>query len=412
MRYSIAILFFLIPFSDIYPQATAPFIGQDYQLVYNPLQTGKFKDTKQLYAMYTFNFWGRRTGTRLALRANILSPDTLRAKQIVMKKDGQVWKATISIPLNAAVLSYYVTDGSSKDLNDDKTFAQLVYISDGKPAQNAHFFMIPFLKLAGASLEEMIEEARKEILLYPENFRAYYQYYQLRLDWKHGAASMQSQIAEELAALEKTYAENVDYLNLAARTYYYLFRNTKVGLQYRNRIPSEKQYPDVGIMYDRDAVNEQREKITRQTSVVRDALINKPAPAFKLHFHAGGAIDLQDLKGTVVLINFWATWCKPCKEEMPHLQKIFDSFKTKGFDILAINMDQNKDVIQPFLDKYSFSFPVLINDGKVITDYGVGAIPQSVIIDKNGIVKKIIVGYAPGNEKEIQTLIESLLQGS
>ena len=126
----------------------------------------------------------------------------------------------------------------------------------------------------------------------------------------------------------------------------------------------------------------------------------------------GGLIEFGILwgKGKVILLNFWTTTIQPCKDLLPELQKLFGKFPSDRIAMFGINMDQSVNGIKPFIEKLQLSFPVLIADNKVTKDYGVGAVPQTVLIDKKGIVKKIYVGYAAGDEKEYLTAVEALIR--
>jgi thiol-disulfide isomerase/thioredoxin len=138
-----------------------------------------------------------------------------------------------------------------------------------------------------------------------------------------------------------------------------------------------------------------------------------PAPAFQLTGRNGKAIDLSQFKGQVVMINFWATWCKPCREEMPLLEDIYKKYKPMGFTLLGVNVEPNSKDAEAWLGKLSkpVTFPVAFDtDSKVTKLYKVVVMPSTVFVDRKGNVRVIHKGYKAGDENEYLTQIRSLLK--
>ena len=134
------------------------------------------------------------------------------------------------------------------------------------------------------------------------------------------------------------------------------------------------------------------------------------APSFSLPDTNGDKVDLADFKGKVVLLNFWATWCPPCRAEMPEMQQLHQAFKDKGFTVLAVSIDDTRGVIAPFMEGLNLTFPALHDRGlRVARRYGFRGPPLSYLIDVQGRV----VGSAPGPRswfsQDAQALIEELL---
>lgn len=111
------------------------------------------------------------------------------------------------------------------------------------------------------------------------------------------------------------------------------------------------------------------------------------APDFKLENLEGDLIQLSDYRGQGVFLNFWATYCKPCEEEMPYMQNQYEYFKDKGVTILAVDVGESILTVKPYIERKGLTFPVLLDRGEAVLDaYGVGSIPVTYLIDKDGIV--------------------------
>jgi peroxiredoxin len=139
------------------------------------------------------------------------------------------------------------------------------------------------------------------------------------------------------------------------------------------------------------------------------ALVGKDAPAFTLKGMDGKPVSLSDHKGSVVILDFWATWCGPCRASLPGLNKIHKELKEQGLQTFAVDLEESKDVVQPVAAKICPDIPVLFDeDSAVAKKYGVSGIPQTVIIGKDGKVKKVIIGG--GNEPRIKAAAEAALK--
>lgn len=126
------------------------------------------------------------------------------------------------------------------------------------------------------------------------------------------------------------------------------------------------------------------------------AAVGKAAPDFELQNLDGQSISLSELKGKPVLINFWATWCRPCVFEMPYLQQIHEEWSDKGLVVLAINIGDSSTEVEGFLQNHNFSLPVLLDTTEVVAQkYGIRPIPTTFFIDKDGIVRNKIIGAFP-----------------
>jgi peroxiredoxin len=136
-----------------------------------------------------------------------------------------------------------------------------------------------------------------------------------------------------------------------------------------------------------------------------------PAAAFQLPAAAGDSVSLAGLKGQVVLINFWASWCGPCRQEMPVLDQLYRKYKPAGFTLLGVNVEPKSADAVGFLKATPVSFPILFDtQSKVSTLYEVAGMPSTVIVDRKGTVRYVHQGYKPGDESQYQDQIRSLLR--
>jgi thiol-disulfide isomerase/thioredoxin len=138
-----------------------------------------------------------------------------------------------------------------------------------------------------------------------------------------------------------------------------------------------------------------------------------PAPAFSLSARGGKQIDLNQFKGQVVMINFWATWCGPCRQEMPLLEDIYKKYKPMGFTMLAVNVEPDSAAAEAWLGKLSkpVTFPVAFDtESKVSKLYKVAGMPSTVFVDRKGNVRVMHKGYKPGDENFYLTQIRSMLK--
>jgi peroxiredoxin len=136
------------------------------------------------------------------------------------------------------------------------------------------------------------------------------------------------------------------------------------------------------------------------------------APDFTLETTTGGTITLSDLRGTAVLINLWATWCPPCRAEMPAIEEVYNQYKDEGFVVLAVNMTYQDTFadIAPFVDEYGLTFPILLDKtGSVGSAYQLRSLPSSFFIDRDGTINEVVIG-GPMAEALLRTRVEEILK--
>jgi len=153
------------------------------------------------------------------------------------------------------------------------------------------------------------------------------------------------------------------------------------------------------------ACNERSESVAK-------AEIGKPAPDFTLKAVDGRTISLSSLRGKVVLVNFWATWCPPCREEMPSMEEMYRNYAPGGLEILAINVEEDgPEVLPDFLKENPHTFPVLMDvEAKAQNSYGVFQFPETFVVDRNGIIIDKVIGYIDWTAPPVLTEMNRLLR--
>lgn len=138
-----------------------------------------------------------------------------------------------------------------------------------------------------------------------------------------------------------------------------------------------------------------------------------PAPEIELERLDGGTMRLSDLRGRVVLLNFWATWCIPCREEMPLLAQIYREYRDQGLEVLGINLTSHDDLgeVRRFVEQFALPFPILLDhNGRAERDYRIFGVPTTVFVTREGIVHRVVVGVLKGRE-DVEKTIRPLLRG-
>ena len=136
-----------------------------------------------------------------------------------------------------------------------------------------------------------------------------------------------------------------------------------------------------------------------------------PAPQFQLQSMAGKAVDLSQFKGQVVMINFWASWCGPCRTEMPILEKLHAKYKPMGFTMVGINVEPDSKLAVDWLKATPVSFPILFDTKSEVSKlYQVAGMPSTVIVDRKGNLRWLHRGYKAGDENEYLDQIRALVR--
>ena len=147
------------------------------------------------------------------------------------------------------------------------------------------------------------------------------------------------------------------------------------------------------------------------TSLASSGLEGQQAPDFALKSATGENLRLSEYRGDVVMINFWATWCGPCRQEMPLLDELYNRYQRVGFNLLGVNIDDDSSRAMKMATELGVSFPVLFDSRKEVSKlYEVNAMPVTVLVDREGNVRHVHHGYKPGYEEKYLDEIRSLLR--
>jgi len=163
-------------------------------------------------------------------------------------------------------------------------------------------------------------------------------------------------------------------------------------------------------------VSAQERKVIKEADLLRNLKLmpeaeSLPAPYFAAVTPEGKKVSLDDLKGKLVILNFWATWCPPCRLEMPSMEKIYNEFKGGGLEVVAINFMEGPESIKSFLKENDLTFTVLMDKaGEISQSYGVHALPITFLIGRKGNVLARSIGYKDWHNKKTRKFISSLLK--
>jgi peroxiredoxin len=139
--------------------------------------------------------------------------------------------------------------------------------------------------------------------------------------------------------------------------------------------------------------------------------ISGEAPNFTLKSNSGKNIKLSELRGQVVLINFWASWCGPCRQEMPELDKLYSKYKKLGFTILGVNVEEDNTEALHIIKEDKISFPILFDsENKVSKLYDVTAMPTSIVVGRNGSMRYLHRAYKPGDIDKYKAWVKELIR--
>ncbi len=151
--------------------------------------------------------------------------------------------------------------------------------------------------------------------------------------------------------------------------------------------------------------------LTTPFVVANAAQLDEAAPDFALKSRAGTNLRLSELRGQVVMINFWASWCGPCRQEMPLLEKLHQRYKKLGFTMLGVNVEKDSRAALSFLKDLPVSFPILYDKENTVSRlYKVSGMPTTVVVDRDGKLRFRHTGFVPGDEQEYSKMIRTAMK--
>ncbi len=141
------------------------------------------------------------------------------------------------------------------------------------------------------------------------------------------------------------------------------------------------------------------------------SLVGAKASEFAMRDMAGSYVSITAMRGKVIVLNFWATWCPPCKVEMPGLEQLYHDYRAGGLEVIGLSTDSSEAGIREFLSKTPVNFPILHDrSGRVTKLYGVNSLPTTFLIDRSGTVVELFIGEQDWTSPHMRDRIESLLK--
>ena len=178
---------------------------------------------------------------------------------------------------------------------------------------------------------------------------------------------------------------------------------TSCSQKSQDRIPQDKFPQEITAAFTTAGLPLLSQKIAPRS-------FNLPIASSSIPETLSKRISPEELKGKVVFLNFWATWCGPCRAEMPSMESLYARYRDRGFEILAINSGERAADVITFMNEYGLTFPALLDlDGTVNRSYGIQAIPTSYLIDREGMIIMRLVGSIDWNTSKIHEALELLL---
>ena len=383
-------------------QENLPIQGEEYTLSYTPVNSDLNGPIKMVYV---FDYWEPIYSANHGpdkLFENVLSTGDDRATTIDMAKSGDNWEATIAIPDNVCLLSWYFTDGENNDYNNKKTYTSYIYNKKGIPVKNARFRNIDFLEMAKESPERIIDEVKAEVTDYPKNWTSQIIYRRKIFENAETLEELNKEMVnarKDYDSMVKNFGESdslkqvlaawlIDYGRNVYRPVQKLAKNSQEEfMEIMATVPLENQWGSMKQYYTSmvEGENLRRENIAFMRNIKGNS-----APDFEFETIDGKKGKLSDYRGNYMLLEFWSVGCGPCIAEIPNLKETLEKFGPKGFDILSICMTRNmaEDKFIEFMDEKEITWTTVLegDDPSISKRYKIYGVPTFFLIDPEGKV--------------------------
>jgi peroxiredoxin len=134
----------------------------------------------------------------------------------------------------------------------------------------------------------------------------------------------------------------------------------------------------------------------------------RPARNITLETLDGTEVSLSDYEGSVVLVNFWATWCPPCRAEIPSFEAAYEAHKDEGFVVLGVDVEESPDRVAPFVAEFQMTYPILLDEkGKIVQEWRARGLPMSLVVDRDGVIQARHIGYL--SAEKLEEYLEGIL---
>jgi len=213
-----------------------------------------------------------------------------------------------------------------------------------------------------------------------------------------------------LTRLESRYPDDLGVLNLAARTYFYIFRDVEKALAYKSQIDAPKQWPEVFIIFDREAKQEEERRNQIETESTRKALIGSVVPDVAFNAFDVGKKPIREEKGKILVLLFWGSTSEQSKMLLPYIKKLNEKYAGASVKVIAVNLDLEKETAERFLAEHPYPFEHVLNNGDALQRLAVDGIPQLFLIDKEQVVRDILVGFSMDNVGKLEAFIKKLVK--
>jgi peroxiredoxin len=221
---------------------------------------------------------------------------------------------------------------------------------------------------------------------------------------------VQQRIVQKIDEMEKAYGADVEFLNMAARTYHYLLQKTETALDYRVRIPLDQQWPEVLKIYDRSGRDQQAQDRSSRLQEVREKLRGQALPEFQLKAYDGVKVPFPVRDGKVSVLCFYMSTSEKSREMLRDLATYNHRYGARA-QFYAVGVDRESVRTEEWLKNNPTPLTTLHNQGNTLFRLGVESVPTTYVVDASGTVRDILVGYSPSTAELLRQTLDTLTAG-